>query len=228
MCCKGKVCCTLIGAILVALLAGCIYMGVFQYVMAYETVIASRMYVYKPFKMPYKNVGPEIEKALEFAQTLTEISSNPESKNYGYMGFYYDNPEWLINPNEARSEIGFYFYGNFSEQSIKRIDVFGYNHILLPELKVMQTHVPWRNPLSIFISIFKAYSPLISKLSAKEYKYVWDDENTPFIEFYEDSWYKVSFPLGDTKKAYYLTKEPIPNITEAGKNWIENVKKNNN
>ena len=226
--CNKCCCCTFIGAILVALLSGAVYMGAFQYVMAYETEMAPRQYVYKPFKMAYKNAGPEIEKVLTFAQSLPEISAEGGDSKYGYMGLFYDNPEWLVNADEARSEIGFYYYGNFSESSRKRIEVFEYQFKELPALKVLQTHVPWRNFLSIFISIFKAYNPLINKLITKEYKGAMDDGNLPFVEYNEESWYKVSFPLGETKQAYKLTNLTEPSITEEGKKWIEKVKKDNN
>ena len=192
-------------------------MGAFQQVMPYETIMPERTFFYKPKQKNYKDLGEDIGAIIQEAKSIVEVNQS-FGISAGFMGFYYDNPNWMAEGN-PRSDIGFYMY-NPSLALIQTMVEKNYGVMKFPPTRVIQVHLPWKNMLSIFLVIFKAYGPLVEKMLEPEYASFFEHDSNPFIEHCLGNWYYVSCPIEKNTNIYRLTTYPSPKINEEGEKWI--------
>ena len=214
----NKYCGTFFGAIGILLLSGAIYMGAFQYTEAYLTFAKPITFVFKSYQVDYKNLGTIVKDTLAYLGSVAPL----QGKKVGYMGFYYDNPNWVEEGSFPRSDIGFYSMVKLSPEIIEQLKKDNFNIALLPESKILQVQFPWKNNFSMLFALMKAYTPIIERIHLDEYKYLWKGNGTPFIECIIGSWYYLSIPLENIDK-FWLTPMIRPPLTLEGKSYLENL-----
>ncbi len=137
------------------------YMGVFNSLVVSEVQKGPYYLVYKKNKGAYEDLGPLFESMHKFAE-------DQDIADVRMFGIYYDDPK-KVEKNSLRSEVGVILkdkgtFGHFRKKLIRE-------SVLFKRLKKQSyaiTEFPFRNMLSIFIGIGKAYPALEEYMKAKK------------------------------------------------------------
>jgi len=145
------------------------HLGIFKKVEVIEKEVGPFEFIYKDYVGDYSKSGPIFD---EVYKTLI-INNINTTKG---LGLYYDNPQ--TTPKEkCRAKVGVVLkeedYQKF--ESIK--DQYG--RMTVEKTKAITTEFPYKNKMSFFIGVIKAYPTLMKYAQEKGY-------NTPVaIELYE-------------------------------------------
>ena len=128
------------------------YMGAFSSVHVKEGEFGPYSFFYKPFIGPYEEVGPLFQEVHEiFEKKSIEIES--------MAGIYYDDPK-TVEKSSLRSEIGAILNKADAQKHLNKLLQRGLQFKTLPRQNYISTEFPYRNMISIYIGLSKAYPAL--------------------------------------------------------------------
>jgi hypothetical protein len=185
------------------------YMGIFMKVEITEDTLEESIFFYSDQEMQYWDLEPVFDIYCAIEKTLKETPGAPISP---VVGFYYDEPDLLVDPKKARSSVGLMVdpKNQTHVHLVKRLideKNYTYKQAHLPQIKVMKTECPFRNSFSIYVGLFKFMEPLYEKF-VKDYPHLQKDNLG--IEIYQETKLTYSIPIEEKKKSYYVTPFPIP------------------
>ena len=173
-----------------------------------EGTIEESIYLYSDQEMQYWDLEPPFVLYCGIEQELKDIPDTPMTN---VVGFYYDEPELLVNPNKARSSLGLMI----DPKNKTHVDVVKrllnernatYHEVRLPQIKVLKTEFPFRNWFSIYVALWKCMGPLYDKFM-QEYPHLF--EESLGIEIYQETKLVYTTPIDDKKRKNYLLS-PFP------------------
>lgn len=160
----------IIGSVLASLLLLILglftYMGAFSAMRVKEAKFGPYSFFYKPFTGPYEKVAPLFQEVHDILkQEGIEIES--------MAGIYYDDPEKL-EKSKLRSEIGAVLSKKNFQRYRSKLLRRGLQLRILPRQNYVSTEFPYRNIISVYLGVSKAY-PAIKKYTSEkrypEYRY---------------------------------------------------------
>ena len=147
-------------AVLTVPLTFAFYMGLFDTLEVQEEMRGPYHLIYKRNVGPYKELGPLFQEMYK----LVEDQSIAEIKLYG---IYYDHPE-KVEVAKLRSEVGVIIE---TRQDLRRlqenIKTKGVLYRQLGQHNYALTHFPYKNMLSIYMGLAKAYPQLEKYMRSK-------------------------------------------------------------
>lgn len=146
--------------VLVAILFGVWYIGLFEPVNISEGELGPYKYVYETYVGPYKETDAVFQKIYK------ELESDGIKSTRG-IGFYYDNPH-EVPAEKLRSDCG----AIIAESDYETIEALGDKYKVkdFPESKVLMTTFPIRNMLSFMIGPMKVYPKMAEEFDLNKYK----------------------------------------------------------
>ena len=155
------------------------YLGAFQEMKISERELGPYRVIYKKHQGAYSDTN---DLFTEFSQW--KLKQNLSSAHL--MGVYYDDPA-QIDESKLRSEIGL----SLSETDYKRLsNIFAseFHFKQIPPRRYTMTTFPYKNMLSIFLGLGKAYPALNDYIKEKGYPDdVHNEQNGFTLEIYDET-----------------------------------------
>ena len=155
-----------LASLLVVILGFFTYMGAFHSVQVKEGDFGPYSFFYKPFLGPYEEVGSLFQEVHEiFKEKGIEVES--------MAGIYYDDPQ-KVEKSKLRSEIGALLSAAEAQKHLNTLLQRGLQFKTLPRQNYVSTEFPYRNMISIYIGLSKAYPAFAKYAKGKghpEYSY---------------------------------------------------------
>ena len=156
------------------------YLGTFQKMKVSQDSFGPYHLIYKTHKGPYEEVVKVYEEMRRYQEEM-KIDSEI------MFGIYYDDPD-KVEKSKLRSEIGFVL----SKKVYKKLQAENQDENIkfksIPNRKYVFTTFPYKNMVSIFIGVSKAYPALKEYLKSKNYpEYEYKEtgyENSYALELY--------------------------------------------
>ena len=183
-----------------------LYMGFHTQITIEETILPSKVILYKEYIGDYR----EMNKALKVLETeLKEL----ETTKYSEFGMFYDQPNQLEDPKQARAIIGAMI--DPRERHIASKFLINHNHYRISEYNdqtCISAKFPYRNELSLAWVISKVYPALVEH--GKSNNLFKKDNTVGSLEIYHfkngESYIEIIFPYGENVQSLMLTRAPKP------------------
>lgn len=176
-------------------LTSMIYMGVFKELRITESEHGPYYLAYKKHQGPYKEVGAVLGEVHAFI-------NKQEVKYLSMFGIYYDDPS-IAKESKLRSEVGVILeasvFKKLKASPLAKTKFLQFKR--LPRYRYATTEFPYRNMLSIYIGLLKAY-PILEQ-------HVKETENyKPYT--YKEKGYQENFALElyEKDRVQYLMRLP--------------------
>lgn len=155
-----KVIISVLVVVLIAMVFGIWYLGLFEPINLSESELGPYKYVYESYTGPYDNTGPIFEKLYK------DLDIDGIKVTRG-IGFYYDNPQ-EVAPEKLRSDCG----AIIEEPDYSKIEALKDKYHLkdFPKTPVLMARFPIRNMLSFMIGPMKVYPKMAESFDLKKYK----------------------------------------------------------
>ncbi len=169
------------------------YLGGFTKMVVDEQELGPFYYMYKSHKGSYKKLGPLFQEMYALSKKI-KFDTNKK------IGVYYDDPE-KIPAEQLRAEVGISLSPKEFETNKKdsNFDKFQFREI--PKANYAHTTFPFKNHLSIYVALSKAYPALEKYL--KEHHLHSDQEdkmqNSYAMEVYDPGLMHFTIKLNKTK-----------------------------
>ena len=128
------------------------YMGLFKSMEVKSSEFGPYSFFYKPFLGPYEEVGP-------IFKDIREVLKKQNIKIESMAGIYYDDPK-KIEAKNLRSEVGAILSKEEAQKHQSKLLGKSLKFKRLPRQNYISTEFPFRNMISVYIGIKKAYSAL--------------------------------------------------------------------
>jgi len=182
------------------------YMGFHSKIQVQEINFPPKIILFKEYLGDYKNLNTAFK-------TLEEEISQLETKNYQEFGMYYDDPNLMENPTQARAIIGVLL--DIKERHIAGkflVDHADYRINENSELNCLSVTFPYRNELSMFWVISKVYPAIVEY--GKTNKFFTKGNTIGALEIYHykntEKTIEVVFPYGPEVDKLLLNRAPKP------------------
>ncbi len=158
-------------ALAVFITAGYAWLGGFSKVKAADKVQGGEILVYQKVKGEYRNTAKVMD------DIYYDLLNNKNIETYKGFGIYYDNPK-EVEAADLRSDAGCILEPADAEQTDKL--KVKYEIKEFPEKKYITASFPYKNKMSVMMSIMKVYPALNKYCEEKGY-----DTDTPVMEIYD-------------------------------------------
>ncbi|KAL4489784.1 hypothetical protein ABPG72_022424 [Tetrahymena utriculariae] len=171
------------------------YHGAFSDVEFRESMYGPQDFVYLNRIGNYENLGSD------WAKVQNEVYK--QFNNVLFIGIYYDNPEQLKDPNQARASLGFSVDNNEKD----KIKVFldnnpSYKLVQLPEVKSYSTSFPYKSQFSLIVVKEKVY-PKVNELVSEKKLSPYCLVETYYLQ-QKNKQVNFDIPTGENSQKYFL------------------------
>ncbi len=151
--------------------AGYIYFGLYKPINVQETELSERLFVYRPFKGDYWDMGPALKK---MQQDFSDVSSQQVT----LAGFFYDNPRNMMDRTAGRAVVG----GLFDPSQRATVEDFLNKHgdfklLETKPVKTLNTSFPYRGNMSFRLARWRKLRSRLYRFGFKNNKFSNGEKN---------------------------------------------------
>ena len=185
-----------------------------------EETIPESFFYYKEHQCKYKDLHKEFQVLEKIRDT---VRPSYDAGKVSILGFYYDNPYWLADPNKCRTALGFRIAKDLPQADKQKITP-GMTYASFPAFKAMTIPMYFCQ----FNFLFSLYASILMKKYAKKYDKELHEKHLihfPAGEMYSAKGSKLFSPLPNDAKRFNYVKAPKPELNEQGKAYEASFKK---
>ena len=168
-------------------------------------------YFYKEFQSDYKQFNKVFNQFCKDESKLVKMEIRKQ--NCRYLVLYFDNPYKILNPNEYRFTIGYYYDNKEINPEVKSFLLSkGCQESKLPQVNILLVKFPikfW--PISSIVGPIRSFKTLFAELYANPKKYLFESnfKKGAIICLFSPNQATYAFPYPDSE-GFYITKIPMP------------------